>query len=200
MFANLPSPLTTKQEVRWLRRAHYLQLAVVILVLILAIVRLGLRLNHVGINPSNPRAGGGASGWGTGVAVKSIIFVSYQILTDRSQRFARWASLKANMVLNLIEAPFWMALVVITGGLMSSCVAPMCAINGIILVLSLLSFLMAVPVAYISVKHYAEFKRTGNAPSEVVEMVEDEEAKTASYERARIEAVEQRYRPHEYRA
>lgn len=70
-------------------------------------------------------------------AVKSMIFIGYQILTERIPKFHRFASLKANMVLNILEAVFWIALVAITGGALGGCVAPMCAINGIILTIAL---------------------------------------------------------------
>lgn len=67
-----------------------------------------------------------------------MIFIGYQILTERVPKLQRWASLKANMVLNIIEAVFWIALVAITGGALEGCVAPMCAINGVILTVALI--------------------------------------------------------------
>jgi hypothetical protein len=152
-LATLPTRLSHRQELRWLHRLHIIQLVGATFVFTMAIVRIGLRTNRIGINPAHP--GGGASGWGAGVvskgdsalcqitsadgqAVKSIIFVGYQLVTDAGQRFERFGSLKTNMVMNVLEVPFWFALLAITAGNLGTCVTPMCAINGIILGCSLI--------------------------------------------------------------
>ena len=47
-------------------------------------------------------------------AVKSILFITYQLLTQHSPRFIRFASLKANFVLNAIDVLFWFTAFILT--------------------------------------------------------------------------------------
>lgn len=46
---------------------------------------------------------------------KSLAFIAYELLTKYTQRFAKWASLKANAILNGMEPVFWLAIIVVTG-------------------------------------------------------------------------------------
>lgn len=46
---------------------------------------------------------------------KSLIVVGYQLLTAHKHSFAKWASLKANAILNCLEVVFWWAVVVVSG-------------------------------------------------------------------------------------
>ncbi|KAJ5082627.1 hypothetical protein N7532_011670 [Penicillium argentinense] len=52
--------------------------------------------------------------WGIAVCVKSGVFLAYQLLTAHFERLKRWASTKANMILNIIDTVFWFALFIIT--------------------------------------------------------------------------------------
>lgn len=45
---------------------------------------------------------------------KSLIIISYQLLTKHSARFHKWHSLKANMILNFFEVVFWAAVAFLT--------------------------------------------------------------------------------------
>lgn len=44
-----------------------------------------------------------------------MIIITYQILTEHHTRFRKWASTKANAILNNLEVVFWLAALVITG-------------------------------------------------------------------------------------
>lgn len=44
---------------------------------------------------------------------KSIVFIVYQILTEKSAKFQKWASIKANLILNSIEIPFWLVVIIL---------------------------------------------------------------------------------------
>lgn len=46
--------------------------------------------------------------------VKAALFLTYQVVTAHAQRFKRWASIKANKILNIIDTIFWFALFIIT--------------------------------------------------------------------------------------
>lgn len=41
--------------------------------------------------------------------------IAYQLLTEHHDRFRKWASTKANAILNLLEIVFWLAVIVVTG-------------------------------------------------------------------------------------
>ncbi|RHZ65180.1 uncharacterized protein CDV56_106857 [Aspergillus thermomutatus] len=41
--------------------------------------------------------------WGIAVCLKAAIFLAYQVLTAHAERFKRWASAKAYMILNFID-------------------------------------------------------------------------------------------------
>lgn len=40
--------------------------------------------------------------------------MAYQVVTAHAARFKRWASSKANMILNIIDTVFWFALFIIS--------------------------------------------------------------------------------------
>ncbi|RLL98764.1 hypothetical protein CFD26_103204 [Aspergillus turcosus] len=61
--------------------------------------------------------------WGIAVAdpmprasqcLKAAIFLAYQVVTAHVERFKRWASAKAYMILNAIDTILWFALFIIT--------------------------------------------------------------------------------------
>jgi hypothetical protein len=41
--------------------------------------------------------------------------IAYQLLTEHRARFRKWASTKANAILNSVEVVFWLAVLVVTG-------------------------------------------------------------------------------------
>lgn len=47
--------------------------------------------------------------------IKSLIVITYQLLTEHRGRFRKWASTKANAILNSVEVVFWLAVLVVTG-------------------------------------------------------------------------------------
>jgi hypothetical protein len=47
--------------------------------------------------------------------IKSLIVIAYQMLTEHRARFHKWASTKANAILNSVEVVFWLAVLVVTG-------------------------------------------------------------------------------------
>ncbi|KAJ5281496.1 hypothetical protein N7478_006868 [Penicillium angulare] len=52
--------------------------------------------------------------WGIAVCIKAAVFLGYQALTTSKARFKQWASLKVNMILDMIDAVFWFALFIIS--------------------------------------------------------------------------------------
>lgn len=46
--------------------------------------------------------------------VKSLVVLTYELLTTHVSRFTRWASTKAYLILNCLEVPFWFVVVILT--------------------------------------------------------------------------------------
>lgn len=65
MGFDLPSKWTSRQEAKFLRYAHWFTLITTSVMVVICIVRIGLRMNGVGVNRA-VKAGASAS-WGTGV-------------------------------------------------------------------------------------------------------------------------------------
>ncbi|PYH70795.1 uncharacterized protein BO88DRAFT_336957 [Aspergillus vadensis CBS 113365] len=86
------------------RRLHILIASLIVLTFILIIARLA--------TPGTPATR--TNIWGIAVCLKAALFLTYQILTTYKARFKRWASLKANMVLDIIDTVFWFALFIIS--------------------------------------------------------------------------------------
>jgi hypothetical protein len=58
-----------------------------------------------------------------------MIIISYQLLTEHTQRFAKWKSLKANLILNIIEPIFWLTLIALKFmGISTFCSGSSCAV------------------------------------------------------------------------
>ncbi|KAI1251766.1 hypothetical protein MGN70_006335 [Eutypa lata] len=48
------------------------------------------------------------------IGCKTLVFIAYQLVTTHVARFVRWKSLKAYMILNILEVVFWMGAAVVT--------------------------------------------------------------------------------------
>ncbi|GAB7330169.1 hypothetical protein MBLNU13_g01842t1 [Cladosporium sp. NU13] len=89
----------------WKYRVHITQIILIVLAIILSIGRVTIR------NPPATRANTVAITMG----IKSLIVIAYQLLTEHRSRFRKWASTKANAILNSVEVVFWLAVLVVTG-------------------------------------------------------------------------------------
>lgn len=59
-----------------------------------------------------------------------MVFLAYQILSQHTQAFRRWASLKAYVIINGMEIVFWAAVVFLTiQAAIQKCVAPTCFLS-----------------------------------------------------------------------
>ncbi|EHA18590.1 hypothetical protein ASPNIDRAFT_37807 [Aspergillus niger ATCC 1015] len=84
------------------RRLHIVIASLIALTFILIIARLA--------TPGTPVTR--TNIWG--ICLKAALFLTYQVLTTYKDRFKRWASLKANMILDIIDTLFWFALFIIS--------------------------------------------------------------------------------------
>ncbi|RAH76900.1 hypothetical protein BO86DRAFT_442224 [Aspergillus japonicus CBS 114.51] len=99
-------------------RLHIIIGSLITLIFILIIARVAdkgtptTRTNTWGIAVSPPRLVR-FSQWST-QCVKAAVFLAYQTLTTYHERFKRWASPRANMILDIIDTIFWFALFIIS--------------------------------------------------------------------------------------
>ena len=67
-------------------------------------------------------------------AAKSIIIIGYQLLVDHVNRFSKYKSPKANLVLNSLEVLFWSAVTfLIMQANMKSCIGIPCILGWVIM-------------------------------------------------------------------
>ncbi|EXF75124.1 hypothetical protein CFIO01_06734 [Colletotrichum fioriniae PJ7] len=132
---------------------HMVQLALVIAALSLSVARIFL--------PNRPRGRSGTMA--LGMAAKSLIIIAYQVLTEHVSSFKRWASLKANLILNGMEVVFWAAVAYmgIQGNTQQSCVGVSCTIGWIVVVMGILLSIVAGYATIIAWLDFRYFKANG---------------------------------------
>jgi len=110
--------------------------------------------------------------------------------TEKIEKWRRWYSIKAVMILNCVEVVFWIALIVINCMSVNVCSGLGCTLSGLTIFLGFVlayvpfplllktsrgkrtfkseswSRFLAVPIAYVSVRHYYHYKRNGVHPHE----------------------------------
>jgi hypothetical protein len=69
--------------------------------------------------------------------IKSLIVIAYQLLTEHTLRFRKWASTKANAILNCLEVVFWLAVLVVTRGTVGSASGAAAALSALVLVIAI---------------------------------------------------------------
>ncbi|KAJ5484557.1 hypothetical protein N7453_012025 [Penicillium expansum] len=97
--------------------------------------------------------------------LKSAVFMAYQITTTHIDRFKRWASTKAYMILNIIDTVFWFALFIITiMGTTGSTSGSSRALGGITATLVFFLCGFAGLLAFVSIRDRRFFKANGFLP------------------------------------
>ncbi|KAI5369526.1 hypothetical protein Slin15195_G004020 [Septoria linicola] len=139
-FSRLFSWLPLEQ--RWKNRIHWIQIALILSAIVLSIGRLTIK------SPPPSRA----NVLSITMGIKSLIVIAYQYLTEHKARFKKWASSKANAILNSMEVVFWLTVVIVTGGLVGRETGAATALSTSILLLALTLCLISAWVAVISIK------------------------------------------------
>ena len=71
--------------------------------------------------------------------LKSVLVITYQLLSEHHHKFQKWASLKANAILNCFEFVFWFAaFIMMCMGNSAGCSGGSCALSPILAVLGLI--------------------------------------------------------------
>lgn len=67
-----------------------------------------------------------------------MTIITYEVLTERNTRFHKWASTKANMILNCIEPIFWLTAFVLSAmGISTRCEGASCGIGVLLMLITL---------------------------------------------------------------
>ncbi|KAI3559056.1 hypothetical protein CABS03_07375 [Colletotrichum abscissum] len=93
---------------------------------------------------------------------KSLIIIGYQLLTTHKERFKKWASLKANAILNTMEILFWF----VAFGLLCQangrfCTGGSCALSWIVTLIVMVLIVLAFQTSVVSIKDYRYWKHFG---------------------------------------
>ena len=76
---------------------------------------------------------------GVGQAAKSLLFMAYEVGTENVQALRRFGSLRAYMILNVVEVVFWIAAVALQMVMLNSgCKPTGCVLTGVVAVLAVL--------------------------------------------------------------
>ncbi|KAF4966830.1 hypothetical protein FSARC_5545 [Fusarium sarcochroum] len=132
-------------------------LQIVQVILIITVIALsGARL----VMPNRPP--GRSTTMGLGMGAKSLIILSYEILTEHFSRFQRWGSLKAYFILNTMEVVFWAAVAfMMIRGNTNTCVGASCALGWVVFVLAGILSPMYKYLAVVSFLDWRFFKKNG---------------------------------------
>ncbi|KAI8662161.1 hypothetical protein NCS56_01019600 [Fusarium sp. Ph1] len=144
------------------------------LVLVIAVVALsGARL----LMKNTPR--GRSTTMGLGMGAKSIVIITYQLLTEHVDRLKRWGSLKAYWILNAMEIVFWAAVAfMMIQGNQRICIGTSCAIGWVVCVLAICMSIMAKYVAVVGFLDWRYFKESGVPRGTKLQKTQDEESMT----------------------
>ncbi|KAK4099181.1 hypothetical protein N658DRAFT_498536 [Parathielavia hyrcaniae] len=138
-------------DLKWKLPEHLLVLGLVLLLLILTGVYMNLAPFY-----------GRSDIMGIAYSVKSIIIIAYQLLTEHTERFARWKSLKANFILNCIEPIFWLTLIILKFmGISSFCSGSSCSVAWISAFVVIFIFVVSLHLCMLAFREYRDFKKYG---------------------------------------
>lgn len=116
---------------RYKKHVHIAQLLFIILIISLTIARIATKPKGVPTTRSDTI--------GIVMGVKSLIVLAYQLTTTHIYKFKRWASQKAYVVLNCLEIPFWLVVIIITFmGISRFCQGTSCALSWIVVLIAAL--------------------------------------------------------------
>ncbi|KAJ0376498.1 hypothetical protein COL26b_005312 [Colletotrichum chrysophilum] len=132
-------------------KVHILQLVIMTTAIILTIARMAMPVITTRANMMALTMG-----------IKSLIIIGYQLLTGHKERFKKWASLKANAILNTMEIVFWF----VAFGLLFSanttfCTGASCALSWIVTLLCAVLIVLAFQTSVVSIKEFRYFKNYG---------------------------------------
>ncbi|PVH86464.1 hypothetical protein DL98DRAFT_305403 [Cadophora sp. DSE1049] len=132
-------------------RVHILQLCLITICLIVSIARFASKARTTRSHT-----------WFFAVCLKSVLVITYQLLSEHHYKFQKWASFKANAILNCLEFVFWFAaFIMMCMGNGAGCSGGSCALSPILAVLGLVLCFIGALAAFVSVKDWRSGKNGG---------------------------------------
>ncbi|KAF2226246.1 hypothetical protein BDZ85DRAFT_278202 [Elsinoe ampelina] len=100
------------------------------------------------------------------MAAKSLIFIQYEVLTAHVQRLKRYGGVKAYMILNCIDAALWPGAVgfLVQRLVSRGCTGKNCTYTYVVIAAAAVLAVLSAPCAFITVRNFRYFKRTGIVP------------------------------------
>ncbi|KAF7544308.1 hypothetical protein G7Z17_g10058 [Cylindrodendrum hubeiense] len=90
------------------------------------------------------------------MSVKTIVILTYQLVTEHSSRFKKWGSLKAYAILNTMEILFWFVVIILAFmGISTFCQGANCAL---IWLVALVGFLLTAAAFWTAVASWHNFR------------------------------------------
>ncbi|KUJ09828.1 uncharacterized protein LY89DRAFT_597421 [Mollisia scopiformis] len=150
---------------RYMFAVHVLQIILVLLAIGGSVVRLLI----VKVPAGAPRSR--ANTMALGMGAKSLIVILYQVLSEHTAMFRKWASLKANMILNCMEIVFWAAVVfLMIQANLKFCVGTNCILSWVVTGVAGTLSTVAAYTAIVSIMDFRCFKSTGMHRGSEVEL------------------------------
>ncbi|KAL0935563.1 uncharacterized protein CTRU02_210154 [Colletotrichum truncatum] len=166
--------------------------------LVLVAAALGLSVARI-FMPNRPRGRSGTMA--LGMAAKSLVIILYQVLTEHVSSFKRWASVKANLILNAMEVVFWAAVVYmgIQSQTQQACIGTSCTLGWVVVVFGILLSMIAGHTTIISWLDFRYFKANGVRRGAMSAPLPSRDEEGRSVEGVQIQEIQREGRkPQEY--
>ncbi|CAC9887945.1 unnamed protein product, partial [Aureobasidium pullulans] len=132
-------------------KMHWIQLTLVLTIIILSGVRIAIKPGSMPMTRSDTMA--------IAMVSKTIVVISYQLLTTHVSSLRRWRSLKAYLILNSLEVVFWLAVVFLTAqGMSRFCQGGYCGVSVVMVILAVIVANFSLWTAIVSQKLRREEK------------------------------------------
>lgn len=131
------------------KKVHIVQLSIVTLMIILSGARVAVkpkgipvtRADTIGIvmvfTKTTPTIKHSFSNLKSAQGIKTLVVITYQLVTTHAQKFEKWASPKAYFVLNFMEILFWFVVIIVTFmGIANYCRGASCGLSWIVVLIA----------------------------------------------------------------
>ncbi|WVW81140.1 hypothetical protein I302_103131 [Kwoniella bestiolae CBS 10118] len=149
-------PTELQDQLRHIDRIHYAQIGLALFNILLGIIRAATKKSNLTR----------ADTWIIVVSIKTCIVITYQLLSEKRPRLQRWSSVKANMILNIIEVVFWFAALIINGMSFKGFSALGKGLGVLIMLSSIVLLTLSLLVAWVSIRIHRFLKSKGYHPHE----------------------------------
>ncbi|KAI0146702.1 hypothetical protein BJ166DRAFT_602617 [Pestalotiopsis sp. NC0098] len=111
------------------KKVHIVQLSIVTLMIILSGARVAVKPKGIPVTRADTI--------GIVMGIKTLVVITYQLVTTPAQKFEKWASPKAYFVLNFMEILFWFVVIIVTFmGIANYCRGASCGLSWIVVLIA----------------------------------------------------------------